>query len=79
MKAANVLISDDGTALLCDFGLSRLLWGSSQSIALTGVKGTSRWMAPELILNEGDHTYASDIWASGCLLIEVSWEILVSP
>ncbi|KZV95426.1 kinase-like protein [Exidia glandulosa HHB12029] len=43
----------------------------SQSIAHTGVKGTSRWMAPELILNEEVHSYASDVWAAGCLLMEI--------
>ncbi|KZV99886.1 kinase-like protein [Exidia glandulosa HHB12029] len=72
IKGGNVLISDDNVARLCDFGLSRLLLEHSQSITHTGVKGTSRWMAPELLLVDGaQHSYATDIWASGCLLIEV--------
>ncbi|KZV95420.1 WD40 repeat-like protein [Exidia glandulosa HHB12029] len=72
LKGGNVLVSDDGVARLCDFGLSRLLLDHSQTITHTGVKGTLRWMAPELILEEGSQqTYASDMWACGCLFIEV--------
>ncbi|KZV99909.1 WD40 repeat-like protein [Exidia glandulosa HHB12029] len=36
------------------------------------VVGTYRWMAPELILDDNArHSYESDIWACGCLIIEV--------
>ncbi|KZV95678.1 kinase-like protein, partial [Exidia glandulosa HHB12029] len=71
IKGGNVLISDDGVARLCDFGLSRLLVEHSQSITHTGVRGSSRWMAPELFLDGERHSSYSDIWAMGCLLLEV--------
>ncbi|KZV93248.1 kinase-like protein [Exidia glandulosa HHB12029] len=73
IKGANVLISDEGNARLSDFGLSVLLAESSQSLTRTSnVHGTYRWMAPELVLEEGArHSYASDVWAFGCLIIEV--------
>ncbi|KZV95430.1 WD40 repeat-like protein [Exidia glandulosa HHB12029] len=72
IKGGNILIDDDGTARLCDFGLSRLLAKHSQSITnTTSVKGTFRWMAPELLLDGGHHTYKSDMWAVGCLLLEI--------
>ncbi|KZV86120.1 WD40 repeat-like protein [Exidia glandulosa HHB12029] len=71
IKGGNVLVSDDGVARLCDFGLSRLL-EQSQSTTHTGAKGTLRFMAPELVLeDDARHTYSSDIWTCGCLCIEV--------
>ncbi|KZV89243.1 kinase-like protein, partial [Exidia glandulosa HHB12029] len=73
IKGGNVLISDKGIARVSDFGLSTLLARSSQSFTEDSVvKGTSRWMAPELFTEEEPRlTYATDIWAFGCLLIEV--------
>ncbi|KZV94927.1 kinase-like protein [Exidia glandulosa HHB12029] len=71
IKGQNVLISDAGVATLCDFGLSRILAEHSQSVTYTGVRGTSRWMAPEIFLDGERHSYESDMWACGCLFIEV--------
>jgi serine/threonine protein kinase len=78
-----VLISQDGRALLSDFGISRLLINSVEIAGTTTLKGTARWMAPELIAPEDIdskhefHTKATDVWAFGmtvyvciiCLLI----------
>ncbi|KZV99895.1 kinase-like protein [Exidia glandulosa HHB12029] len=69
IKGGNVLISDDGVAQLCDFGLSRLLWGSTQSISHTGGRGTLHWMAPELVLDGEVHSYES---SHTCTLGEVT-------
>ncbi|KZV98372.1 kinase-like protein, partial [Exidia glandulosa HHB12029] len=71
IKGANVLVSDEGVARLCDFGLSVLLAEHSQSISHTGLKGTSRWMAPELLVEGTRPSYSTDVYACGCLLIEV--------
>ncbi|KZV86664.1 WD40 repeat-like protein [Exidia glandulosa HHB12029] len=72
IKGGNVLISDQGVARLCDFGLSRLLLDHSQSTTTTGRgTGTVRWMAPELLEEGVCHSFATDIWACGCLFIEV--------
>ncbi|KZV99867.1 WD40 repeat-like protein [Exidia glandulosa HHB12029] len=49
----------------------------SESSTQTGPKGTWRWMAPELCLVEGARpSYETDIWACGCLFIEVWCSIL---
>lgn len=51
----NVLISDEGNALLCDFGLSKMI---SDMATMSGTPtelfgaGTIRWMAPELFSDE---------------------------
>ncbi|KZV82801.1 kinase-like protein [Exidia glandulosa HHB12029] len=74
IKGANVLVSDTGEARLADFGFSSILAEHSDSFTdHTSVKGTCRWMAPELFLSDtsGSLTMASDIWACGCLFIEV--------
>lgn len=69
-----MLVSDEGVARICDFGFARMLAEHSTSYSEhTSMKGTVRWMAPEL-LSEDDarHTTHSDVWAFGCLCIEVS-------
>ncbi|KAG9124359.1 hypothetical protein FRC07_011937 [Ceratobasidium sp. 392] len=52
LRLANVLISDNGSACITDFGLARVLEGLtltpvSQQL---GVAGATRWMARELLL-----------------------------
>ena len=68
VKPSNVLLADDGTAALADFGLAR----ASDSTRITHdgqLVGTPHYLAPELI--EGaEATRASDVYALGCLLYE---------
>lgn len=79
ISQGNVLVADDGVARLCDFGFSAILVEHSQYFTeQTSMKGTCRWMAPELFEDDDPKpTIASDIWACGCLFIEVSsvWRI----
>ena len=61
-----MLISNDGQALLPDFGYSVAV-NSSFSIPVSnggGTKGTMQWMAPEL-LDEGGVSPEADVWAFG--------------
>jgi eukaryotic-like serine/threonine-protein kinase len=68
VKPSNVLLAEDGTAALSDFGLAR----ASESTQITHdgqLVGTPHYLAPELI--EGaEATSASDLYALGCLLYE---------
>ena len=68
VKPSNVLLAEDGTAALTDFGLAR----ASDSTRITHdgqLVGTPHYIAPELI--EGaEATRASDVYALGCLLYE---------
>lgn len=70
IKCDNILICDDGTLKLSDFGLSRL---SSQSKRVNG--GSPYWVAPEVISGDGNSrsrvTTAADIWSLGCTVIEM--------
>ncbi|KAG9084839.1 hypothetical protein FRC07_013539, partial [Ceratobasidium sp. 392] len=78
LKAVNILVSDEGTAKLSDFGNSILSDHSLVFTATTNVGGgTSRWMAPELLLEEddegqvADRSMAADVYALGMTILEV--------
>ncbi|KAG9043783.1 Negative regulator of mitotic exit [Tulasnella sp. UAMH 9824] len=71
----NILITETLQAVLCDFGLASFIQESGMSSGLTTsrpIKGSLRYMSPELILHdEAKHTLASDVWAWGCTVFEV--------
>ncbi|KDQ06852.1 hypothetical protein BOTBODRAFT_192789 [Botryobasidium botryosum FD-172 SS1] len=75
IKAANVLIKNDGEACLGDFGLSRFIESASTGLTTTSPLGTPRWMAPELFFPIKDEvapvTKEGDIYAFGCLAVEI--------
>ncbi|KAG8897308.1 hypothetical protein FRB99_008238 [Tulasnella sp. 403] len=72
IKANNVLVDDDGEAKLCDFGLSRLLQDVLPGLTTSDLRQESlRWMAPEQLLREDIYTTESDVYALGCLIIEI--------
>ncbi|KAJ7145875.1 kinase-like domain-containing protein [Mycena epipterygia] len=67
LKGANILINEDWSACLADFGLSIF----SDATATSTRAGTIYWMAPELIAPERfkrsfARTTASDVYAFGC-------------
>ncbi|TFK50944.1 kinase-like protein [Heliocybe sulcata] len=73
IKGANILIGENG-ALLCDFGLSRIL--GAEGFTTQAIGGTCRWMAPELLLNDDDETLPrltifSDVWAFAMTVLEI--------
>ncbi|KAG8908554.1 hypothetical protein FRC01_007348, partial [Tulasnella sp. 417] len=69
IKAGNLLISDHGHVLLCDFGLTKSTYAQT-STALKGA-GTLRWQSPELWNNE-PRSFASDVYAFSMTIVEVS-------
>jgi serine/threonine-protein kinase len=68
VKPANVLISPTGQVKVTDFGLARLLGGSSAE--QPGVAGTPSYMAPEQARGRGT-TPASDVYSVGVVLYEM--------
>jgi serine/threonine protein kinase len=68
VKASNVMLDEDGSALLTDFGLAK---GEGYSIlTLPGrVVGTLDYLAPELVRGE-PASPSTDIYALGCLVFE---------
>ncbi|KAF8128478.1 hypothetical protein K438DRAFT_908122 [Mycena galopus ATCC 62051] len=75
LRGANVLVDEDGHARLTDFGLAIFIDSETSGKSSTR-GGTTRWMAPELLVplpgQSSRTTRASDMWAFGCLCCEVS-------
>ena len=76
----NILISSSGKPLLADFGLSVALSHSTTVSTAHGSKGTTRWLAIELLNPDSipSHTEMSDIWAFG-MVIYVCLQHHLSP
>lgn len=69
IKPGNVLMTDDGRAVLADFGLAWLLEGAHLTLT-GGVIGTPEYMAPEQAGGEAiDHRV--DVYALGVVLYEM--------
>jgi serine/threonine protein kinase len=68
IKPENVLLADDGTARLTDFGLARQI-DQSQSLS-TGVVGTIEYLSPEALWGRTLDQRA-DLWGLGLLLFEL--------
>ncbi|MFF3214981.1 protein kinase [Streptomyces sp. NPDC002886] len=72
IKPANVLLSEDGTAKVADFGIVRA--GAGDGTALTGTGftiGTPEYMSPEQIQGRAEIDGRSDLYAVGLLLFEM--------
>ncbi|HEY3610017.1 MAG TPA: protein kinase [Pseudonocardiaceae bacterium] len=66
VKPGNVLLAEDGTAKLTDFGISRAA-GDSTITATGVVAGTPAYLAPEVAQGH-DAGYASDVFSLGATL-----------
>ncbi|KAG8896831.1 hypothetical protein FRB99_008618 [Tulasnella sp. 403] len=68
IKGANILISPHGHALLCDFGLSRIISVATPR-TLRGGRSIP-WQSPELLKSQSK-SYAGDIYAFGMTIYEI--------
>lgn len=67
MKPANVMLTEDGTVKLTDFGIARL---TSMDATSVGMIGTPAYMAPEQMTGQPVDARA-DIYATGVMLYEL--------
>ena len=85
LKPQNILITDDYTAKIADFGLARLRAKTSASISskvlaiasedvVPGACGTAAYMAPELLDGGKRTNEKTDVYSFGILLNEVMQE-----
>ncbi|CAM5317708.1 Serine/threonine-protein kinase PknD [Streptomyces aurantiogriseus] len=87
IKPSNVLITHDGRALLCDFGIARLSDATGHTLTVTGnAIGTPAYMSPEQARGDTSLDSPSDLYSLGCLIHELltgappfsgnAWQIL---
>jgi serine/threonine protein kinase len=72
LSQANILISDAETAILCDFGLTRMKTEviSRSNAEASAITGSPNWMAPERLIGRSLKPPA-DIYAFGMTIYEV--------
>ncbi|CAE7744369.1 unnamed protein product, partial [Symbiodinium microadriaticum] len=70
LKSANVVLDEELNARLCDFGITEPMERTHIS-RRAAEAGSPRYMAPELFDGRAKLTEKLDIWALGCLIIEV--------
>lgn len=69
VKAANILLNEDGIAKLGDFGVSEPLDKNKKS---SKIIGTPLWLPPEVINTDTRLSTAVDIWSLGITIIEMA-------
>ena len=70
LKPENVLVWEDGTVKIGDFGQSKLL-GQPQSYMKTTQPGTVAYMPPEALRKKPSYTSKVDIFSLGVVMLEV--------
>jgi len=91
VRPMNILLSDDGDVCYCDFGVSSLLGETATRMTeVPNMKemyepgegaGSPPYRAPEVLLGSTHYGYEVDVWALGCVLLEIlgGWNPMEMP
>lgn len=71
LKSLNIVLDLLYNAKICDFGLTQSMEKTHISLKEGGNGGSPRYMAPECYDCRGKITEKVDVWAMGCILVEV--------
>lgn len=71
LKPANILVDDDGTWLITDFGLAQFAPGNGTTSRVINQGGTDAYAPPEYLNVNGKFSRRYDVWSLGCVLLEV--------
>ncbi|XP_059455118.1 cysteine-rich receptor-like protein kinase 22 isoform X1 [Corylus avellana] len=73
IKPHNILLDENFTPKVSDFGLAKLYPLDDSIVSLTAARGTLGYMAPELFYkNIGGVSYKADVYSFGMLLMEMA-------
>mmetsp|Transcript_104294 Transcript_104294/g.238804 ORF Transcript_104294/g.238804 Transcript_104294/m.238804 type:complete len:178 (-) Transcript_104294:230-763(-) len=70
VKAENVMLHQDGRAVLVDYGCAKLFQAADMSLAAKTHVGTPSYMAPEFV--DGQYTDKVDVWSLGKIAFEMA-------
>ncbi|XP_047328346.1 rust resistance kinase Lr10-like [Impatiens glandulifera] len=71
IKPANILLDDNFSPKVADFGLAKLCNRDQTHVTMTGYRGTPGYSAPEFLLHNFPISYKCDVYSFGMLLFEI--------
>jgi tRNA A-37 threonylcarbamoyl transferase component Bud32 len=71
IKPSNIVIENDGTPYLTDFGLARIAERGESTLSTDMVLGTPHYMSPEQAMGRKDLDAKTDIYSLGIVLYEL--------
>jgi serine/threonine protein kinase len=71
IKPSNVLIQNDGTMYLADFGLARIAQAGESTLSSDSIMGTPQYISPEQARGDKDLDEGTDIYSFGVMLYEM--------
>ena len=71
VKPSNVLLANDGSLYLADFGLARMAQSGESTLSSDTVMGTPQYISPEQAMGKADLDARTDLYSFGVMLYEM--------
>ncbi|MCC6261321.1 MAG: protein kinase [Anaerolineales bacterium] len=71
VKPSNVLLANDGTIYLADFGLARIAEAGESTLSSDSIMGTPQYISPEQAMGAKDLDSGTDVYSFGVMLYEM--------